>query len=80
MGSTRRTTGVGARWRASLAVIAVLSGVVIVGQPVDVGAAAVAPLSTGSNAVGQLGDASVSTRRTKPGGVDLPGAVAIARG
>jgi alpha-tubulin suppressor-like RCC1 family protein len=38
------------------------------------------PLSTGSNAFGQLGDASVSTRRTTPAPIDVPQMVAVASG
>ena len=40
--------------------------------PGPASAAAALPLSTGSNALGQLGDAAIAARRTTPGAVDVP--------
>jgi alpha-tubulin suppressor-like RCC1 family protein len=52
----------------------------LVAGPSQVGAAPAVPLSTGSNAFGQLGDAAVATRRTSPAPVDVPQLVAVASG
>lgn len=60
--------------------VAALLAVAGLGAPSAVGAAAAVPLSTGSNALGQLGDPSVSTSRRSPGPVSVPAGVAIASG
>ena len=57
-----------------------LIAAVLAVAPGPASAAAALPLSTGSNALGQLGDAAIAARRTTPGAVDVPAVTAIASG
>ena len=72
-------------WRArrvtAVAVAALVASALSVASPfvATAGAAAAVPLSTGSNAFGQLGN-SAASNRTTPGAVSVPAAVAIASG
>ncbi len=82
MGRSTASTSVRRVHRGSLTAILATALVVLgvaVTAPRTSAAAAAVPLSTGSNAYGQLGAPGVSSR-TKPGPVSVPGAVMIASG
>ncbi len=62
-----------------LVALSVVAALNVIGAP-TAGANPAVPLSSGSNALGQLGDPSVSTGRSIPAPVAVPGSVAIASG